>query len=273
MAHTPILGWLHDLPFVGGLLIVCAVFVVPTLVGSYLLQPKVAKLFHGERDINTVLGFLLNAFALYFGVLLALLSIAVFENHNKAEDAVVREAAAVIKLYRDINSYPTDSRPDLLGVLDTYIDEVTGPGWKIQASGRANPKEIDILSELHRVVGQFEPKDLAHSVRYAETLRVLDDFVEARRLRISAGTSSIPRIMWFVVLVGAVMNIAVIWMFDLRPLTHAIIGGTLSLFIALVIYMIAVLDAPFRGNYGIKPEALIEAHIQSKMHRSPGVAK
>ena len=117
------------------------------------------------------------------------------------------------------------------------------------------------------MVGQFVPKDLAHGVRYAETLRVLDDFVEARRLRISAGTSSIPRIMWFVVLVGAVMNAFVIWMFDLRPLTHAIIGGTLSLFIALVIYMVAVLDAPFKGVYGITPEPLRAIHQQTGMHR------
>jgi hypothetical protein len=267
MAHTPILNWLHDLHFFVGLTIVCAVFVVPTLLGSYLLQPKVAKLFRGERDINTVLGFLLNAFALYFGVLLALLSIAVFENHNKAEDAVVREAAAIIKLYRDIASYPTASRPDLLGVLDRYVDEVTGPGWTIQAQGNVNPKEIEILGELHRVIGKFEPKDLAHSVRYAETLRVFDDFVEARRLRISAGTSSIPRIMWFVVLIGAVMNMILIWMFDLRPFTHAIIGGSLSMFIALVIYMIAVLDAPFKGTYGVKPAAISAVHTQSKMHR------
>src|SRR5688572_1466163 len=93
----PMLEWLHDLPTFLGALLVCAVFVVPTLVGSYLLQPYVARLFRGERDSNTVLGSLLNAFALYFGVLLALLSIAVFENHNKADDAVVREAAALIK--------------------------------------------------------------------------------------------------------------------------------------------------------------------------------
>ncbi|HWV41969.1 DUF4239 domain-containing protein [Pseudorhodoplanes sp.] len=268
MRHMPILDWLHDLPFILGLGVVCAAFVVPTLVGSYLLQPKVAQLLRGERDANTVLGFLLNAFALYFGVLLALLSIAVFENHNKAEDAVVREAAAIIKLYRDINSYPADSRPDLIGIMDRYVDEVTGPGWKIQAEGKANPKEIVMLTELHRAIGAFEPKDMARSVRYAETLRVLDDFVEARRLRISAGTSSIPRIMWFVVLVGAVMNVIVIWMFDLRPLTHAIIGGTLSLFIGLVIYMVAVLDAPFKGTYGIKPDAIAMVHQQSGMHRT-----
>jgi hypothetical protein len=137
----------------------------------------------------------------------------------------------------------------------------------MQAEGKANPREIEILTQLHRTLGKFQPANNAQSVRYAETLRVLDDFVEARRLRISAGTSSIPRIMWFVVLVGAVMNAFVIWMFDLRPLTHAIIGGTLSLFIALVIYMVAVLDAPFKGAYGVKPAAIAAVHSQSGMHR------
>ncbi|MGD9924493.1 MAG: hypothetical protein AB7V13_24065 [Pseudorhodoplanes sp.] len=267
MSDTPLLDWLHSLPFAAGLLLVCAAFVAPTLLGSYLLQPRVAKLFRGERDINTVLGFLLNAFALYFGVLLALLSIAVFENHNKAEDAVVREAAAIIKLYRDIHSYPEDARPELLGVLDRYVDEVIGPGWKIQQRGEVNPKEIAILGSLHMVLGKFRPSGLGESVRYAETLRVMDDFVEARRLRISAGSSSIPRIMWFVVLVGVVMNTILIWMFDMRPFTHAIIGGTLSMFIALVIYMIAVLDAPFRGDYGVRPDAIAAIHSQSAMHR------
>ena len=267
MPHTPLLNWLHDLPFVVGLGMVCATFVVPTLVGSYLLQPKVAKLLRGERDINTILGFLLNAFALYFGVLLALLSIAVFENHNKAEDAVVREAVAIIKLYRDLHNYPEDARPDLVAILDSYVDEAIGPGWKSQAEGKANPKEVNILSEFHRALGRFQPSDIGQGVRYAETLRVVDDFVEARRLRISAGASSIPRIMWFVVLIGAVMNTILIWMFDLRPFTHAVIGGSLSMFIALVIYMIAVLDAPFKGAYGVKPDAISAVHAQSKMHR------
>ena len=63
-----------------------------------------------------------------------------------------------------------------------------------------------------------------------------------------------------IVLCGAVLNAVVIWMFDMRRSTHAIIGGTLSLFIGLVIYMIASLDEPFRGPHSIKPDAIIEVH-------------
>ncbi len=74
--------------------------------------------------------------------------------------------------------------------------------------------------------------------------------------------------MWFIVLVGAVMNVFVIWMFDLRPVTHAIIGGTLSLFrIGLVIYMVAVLDAPFKGAYGLRPDAIMMIHGSSELDK------
>ncbi|MET0867314.1 MAG: hypothetical protein ABWY35_04385 [Pseudorhodoplanes sp.] len=259
------LNWLHDLPTLPGALIICAVFVLPTLAGSFLLQPYIARMFSGERDINTVLGFLLNAFALYFGVLLALLSIAVFENHNKAEDSAVREAASVIKLYRDLRAYPEETQKELASILHKYVDEVIGPGWQIQARGGINATEILILNDLHHRIGAIQPTTVGEAARYGETLRALDSFVEARRLRISAGNAAIPKIMWFIVLVGAGMNVVVIWMFDLRQVTHAIIGGTISLFIGLVIYMVAVLDTPFRGVRGIKPEAMIAVHEQSGM--------
>ncbi len=261
------LDWLHNLPILPGAILVCAVFVVPTLVGSFVLQPYIARMFRGERDINTVLGFLLNAFALYFGVLLALLSIAVFENHNRAEDAVTREAAAIVKLYRDIRAYPEKTQNELSQILHRYVDEVISRGWAIQARGGVNLEEIRILNEFHRLVGEVQPTGAGDTARYSETLRALDGFVEARRLRIAAGNDAIPKIMWFVVLLGAAMNVMVIWMFDLRPITHAIIGGTISLFIGLVIYMVAVLDAPFRGALGVRPDAIIAVHEQSGMRR------
>lgn len=254
------LDWLHDLPQALGALLVCAAFVLPTLAGSFLLQPSVARLFQGERDINTVLGFLLNAFALYFGVLLALLSIAVFDNHSKAQDAVDREAAGLIKLYRDVRQYPEPLREELSATLHRYTDEVINRGWALQARGEVSRAEIAIMTELHAALARFAPGNASESLLHAETLRALDSFIEARRLRISAGGSAIPKIMWVIVLCGAVLNAFVIWMFDLRRTTHAIIGGTLSLFIGLVIYMIASLDVPFRGPHGIKPAAIVEVH-------------
>ena len=188
------LDWLHDLPQALGALLVCAAFVLPTLLGSWLLQPSVARIFRGENDINTVLGFLLNAFALYFGVLLALLSIAVFENHSKAQDAVDREAAGLIKLYRDVRQYPEPAAKEMTAILHRYTDEVINRGWALQATGEFSRAEIALVTELHAALARFQPGGASESLLHAQTLSALDEFVEARRLRISAGGSSIrPR--------------------------------------------------------------------------------
>lgn len=252
------LDWLHSLPILTGALVVCAIFVVPTLLGSLIVQPYLARLFRGEKDINTVLGFLLNAFALYFGVLLALLSIAVFENHNKAEESVEREAGQIITLYRNIRTYPEPARGHLVKALKDYLEAEIGEGWEAQRRGEISRQGVVLAGRMHALLAAFEPnRNNAESLRHADTLREFDEFIEARQSRITARGSSVPKIMWYIVIVGSILNIAVIWMFDVRRSTHMIIGGTMSLFIGLVIYMIAILDEPFRGRDGLSPEWLI----------------
>jgi hypothetical protein len=263
MDRFALLDWLHSIPILPGALVVCAIFVVPTLVGSLLVQPYVARLFRGEKDINTVLGFLLNAFALYFGVLLALLSIAVFENHNKAEEAVDKEAGQLVTLFRNMRTYPEPARAELAAALRGYLDEEIGPGWDAQRRGQISRQGVATVGRIHGALVGFEPeRDSAQAMRHANMLREFDEFVEARQARIAARGAKVPTIMWYIVIVGAVLNIVVIWMFDVRRSTHAIIGGTMSLFIGLVIYMIAILDEPFRGRNGIVPDGLIAVREQ-----------
>src|SRR5690349_2441411 len=116
-ANRVVIDRLHQLPLLMGAVIVCLLFVVPTLIGSVLLQPAVGRFLRGERDPNTIVGLLLNSFTLYYGVLLALLSIAVFDNYGKAQDAVAREASDVIALYRTFSAYPEPLRSALSDTL------------------------------------------------------------------------------------------------------------------------------------------------------------
>lgn len=251
------LDWLHSLPILPGALVMCALFLIPTVAGSILVQPYVARVFRGEEDINTVLGFLLNAFALYFGVLLALLSIAVFENHNKAEDAVEREAAQIVTLMRNIHSYPEEVRRPLSQAMLDYLNEEIGPGWEFQRRGEISVNGVRLINRLHGLLVAHQPDGGAAALRHANILREFDEFVEARQNRIGSRGAKVPAIMWYIVIVGAILNVIVIWMFDVRRTTHIIIGSTMSLFIGLVIYMIAILDEPFRGLDGVAPDALI----------------
>ena len=52
--------------------------------------------------------------------------------------------------------------------------------------------------------------------RQIEALRQFNDFFEARRLRLFYVTAGIPPVMWYTVGVDALINMVLIWMFDLR---------------------------------------------------------
>lgn len=261
-----LLDWIHDRSTLAGLAVVCAVFAIPAVFGSFLLQPSLARLFRSEKDVNAVLGYVLNAHAVYFGVLLALLSISVFENHNRAQDALDREAASLVRLVRDLRVYPEPLRGQLFDDLRAYVDEETGPGWRNQQRGGRSSREIELINNLHRRLTGFEPSKPGETLNHQQALQTLSSFIEDRRLRIAQGAARVPRILWLVVLCGAVINIGVLWCFDMRRVSHAIVSGTLALFIGAIIYMIAVLDEPYRGAHALRPVGLLEAMRDGMLH-------
>ena len=262
-----VMDWLHDWPTLLGAGFVVACLLVPTLIGSAYLQPVVARLLHGEREPNTPVALLLNAFTLYYGVLLGLLSIAVFGNYDKAQDTIGREAASIVALYRNLSGYPEPTRAALIDVLRRYVDEETGPGWGEQRRDLASTPGVRLVDELGRGLLGFRPdRQSGEDALHSETLRSVGEFVDRRRLRIQAAGTSIQAIIWYVVLTGAVLNVFVLWLFDLSRTTHFVLGGVLTVFIGVVIYMVAVLDQPFRGVHGLAPDDLLEAKQQISPH-------
>ncbi len=55
------------------------------------------------------------------------------------------------------------------------------------------------------------------------------------------------------VIVGAILNIALLWLFHMRYITMIFLGGILSFFLGAMILLIAVMDNPFRGAVSISP--------------------
>jgi hypothetical protein len=64
-----------------------------------------------------------------------------------------------------------------------------------------------------------------------------------------------PRVMWYTVALGALVNMIFLWPFDLRIGTHLLLGALVSFFTATMICLIAILDRTFKGEIGVSPEA------------------
>jgi hypothetical protein len=69
-----------------------------------------------------------------------------------------------------------------------------------------------------------------------------------RRTRLANIAGSIPGVLWYVVLMGAALNILLFWMFDMRFLVHMILGGIVAFFLGMMILIIVNHATPFRGD-------------------------
>ena len=78
--------------------------------------------------------------------------------------------------------------------------------------------------------------------------------------------------MWSVVIVGAMLNIALTYLFWSDNLAmHALLVGLLATFIALLVFLTAAMDNPFRGEFSISSEAF-QGVLENVMSQAKGRA-
>jgi cation transporter-like permease len=70
----------------------------------------------------------------------------------------------------------------------------------------------------------------------------------------------LPAILWAVLLVGGVITVGFTYLFGLRSTTvHVLMVAALALVIGLVLFTVAALDFPFKGDVRIGPDAFEQA--------------
>jgi hypothetical protein len=224
------------------------VTVATTLVGIILLGPKMRRCLHADRPANDVIGYTLSSFSVLYGILLGLLAVESYQNYTAANDVVSKEASTISALYRDFGGYPPPHQSELQDGLRSYVSEVVEKSWPMQRRGLLPTGEARWVTALFNKMVRFNPAEKSQEMLHAEALRQFNNFVEARRVRLNNIGMGIPSILWWVVLMGAIVHIVLILMLDIRPNVHMMLGGLLSFYIGLVIFSIAAMDNPFRGE-------------------------
>ena len=109
-----------------------------------------------------------------------------------------------------------------------------------------------MLTSIHQQLLDYEPPTLGRSVMHAEAMRKFNQLVDLRRQRIDRVDDGLPGILWFVVCFGGLLTLWVsyfFWIEDVR--FHVLLLSMLSVFIGLMIFLIAALDRPFLGAVSV----------------------
>ena len=77
-----------------------------------------------------------------------------------------------------------------------------------------------------------------------------------RGRRLQSVQAGLATPLWTIVLAGAFLSIAMTWFFDMKSQSmHFWMTVMLSALLGLLIYLLAALDSPFRGEISVGPEA------------------
>jgi len=248
------LYWLYDIPTLLAVGLFAAVFVSVCWMGIILLSPRLVPVVHHQPGLDEILGDYLQYFGVIYGLLLGLLAVATYQNHSDVEKAVANEASSLAALYRDISAYPEPDRTDLKNLIREYTRSTIEDAWPLQRQG-LDPWKVNRAAPLQVRLAAFEPKTKSQEGLHDAALHQFNDFFQDRRNRIFSVTTGIPPIMWYTVAVGALLNLLLIWLFNLRLSVHLLLGGVISFFTGTMICLIVLLDHPFRGEVGVSPQA------------------
>jgi hypothetical protein len=218
------------------------------------LRPFLRIFVRGRDGSNDVVGSVLSCFCVFYGLLLGLIAVASYQNMSQVEENVAREVAALAALHQGVTAYPEPEGQNLRWLLRDYCRFVFKYAWAEYQSGVIPAGEQTRIAAFHERLLAFVPRDETQKIIHTETVRQFTVFLEHHRVRENSVTTGIPTVMWYVVIVGAVLNIALVWLFDTRLITHMFLGGILSFFLGSMILLIASMDNPFRGVVSVSPE-------------------
>lgn len=247
--------WIYDLAHWQFCSLMISLFVAVALIGQ-LATRKVLRRTLGGKDYNDLVGQYLSAFGVLYGITLGLISVGAWENFADVEGKVSTEAAAVGVLYLNVDSFPEPQRSELTTLLREYTRYVIDDAWPEQRRGIIPSDGSKYIVRLQRALGNFEPVTEGKKSLHREALHQFNSMVESRRLRLDSVTARLPTILWFVVFAGSFLSLALTWLFVVdNTLLHDLLTASLAALLGLLIFLLAVLDLPFRGQHSVGPDS------------------
>jgi Protein of unknown function (DUF4239) len=249
-------GWIYDLPTWLSALIFAVAFPGVTLVGLLIFRRLLSRWIHRETRANDMVSMALASFSVMYGILVGLVAVGAYTHYDAMNNNVSAEASALASLYRDTFAFPEPLGHRLQQDIRDYTRDTIEVGWPAQRRGETPTGGTQRVSQLFVDLVSFQPKDERDQAIFSEVFYRYNQLIDLRRERLAAVTTGLPAVLWWVMMLGAVLNIILIWMLNMEIHVHVVLATVLSLFLGSVIFLTAVLDLPFRGEVSVSPEPL-----------------
>jgi hypothetical protein len=245
--------WVYDIPNWLFWLISVGAAIAFGLAGMFAMRSWVRRP-HGGHCHNDIVSVFFASMSVFYGVAVGLFALGAWQTYSEVDSKLALESATMAQLYRDLSHYPEPARATLQGDLRVYVRKLIDVSWPQFRRGIVDTANNNTLNAFYDSLAEFEPATETQKLMHGETLRQFDRLIELRHLL--SVTVGLPRVMWVLVIVGAIATLASSWFFDTRSLTvHFWLTVLLSALLGMMIHLLASMDNPFRGDYCVTPDS------------------
>jgi Protein of unknown function (DUF4239) len=210
-----------------------------------------------RRQHNDVAGFIYAVLGVVYAVLLGLMVVAVWEEWDTALGTVDDEASALAEIFWIADRMPESEGRHIQELASSYARVVVNEEWPLMERKKSSPRAWDLLDEIRASLQGFDPSTPAQQVLYEQGFERMRDLADARRDRLLEAKHGLPAILWVVLVTGGILVVSFTYLFGLdSTLVHVLMVAALALIIALVLFTVAALNFPFKGDITIGPEAM-----------------
>jgi hypothetical protein len=246
--------WIYNIPSWASFLLIVGLTLAVGWIGLFGLRAWVSRL-HDEHNHNEVVSYFLAAAVLFYGVMVGLIAVGVWEQYSSTDEKVALESSALAALYRDVSEFPSPHRARLRADVRAYAQYVIRVSWPLQRRGIIPTQINEILWKIQADLMSFEPTRNSENNIQIEALHAFNALVELRRMRLHSVETGLPFAIWVVIALGAAITLAVGCFFETKSFAvHFWMVSLTSSLIGIIIWLLAMLDHPFLGQVSIGPE-------------------
>ncbi|GAA0598821.1 hypothetical protein [Streptomyces crystallinus] len=182
-----------------------------------------------------------------YAIVLGLAIAGVWEARGAASETVRQEAQALHEVSERAHVYPAPVRERIRADVDSYVSYVVNAEWHhMEVSGELGERGDTLLSKLRRDVTDYQPANDHEGQAYQPLVDQVAAVDDARTQRGQGAGATMPGVVWFGLITGAVVTVGLIFTLQIRRTgRELLLAGLFSVLIAFLLFLIWDFDAPF----------------------------
>ncbi|MFJ9038924.1 hypothetical protein ACIRF8_20305 [Streptomyces sp. NPDC102406] len=233
---------------------VCAV----VLIVLVLQQRRISE-DDDPSETPDVIEYMTMMIGVVYAIVLGLAIAGSWEARSAAQDHVRNEAQALHEVHERVRVYPADVRDRIRSDVDRYVSHVVTTEWHaMRSKGELTDKGTRLLDTVRHDVTDFEPKNDFQAQAYQPLLDQITAADDARNARADSTGATMPGVVWFGLIVGALVTIGMIFALQIRRTPRELIlAGLFSSLIAFLLFLIWDFDAPYSRGVAATAEPFL----------------